>query len=53
MIANKVILVTFQSELPLYQLTIDIVWQLFSYYGTIDKIVMVNKEKSVRYFSLI
>jgi len=42
---NRILLVTLQAEYSLQHLNIDIVYQIFSTYGVIDKIVMIKRDK--------
>lgn len=41
---NKVLLVTLQTDTePTIPITADVVWQIFSTYGFIEKIVVISK----------
>jgi hypothetical protein len=42
---NRILLVTLQTEQePVIPITADIVWQIFSSYGFIEKIVVMNRQ---------
>lgn len=42
---SKVLLVTLQADYPLIQINIDSIWQLFSSYGFVEKIVIIKRKE--------